>query len=528
MMLLAQATQEVRSESWIWVVLGGLAVAIALTSFVALGLRQAAVGEATPLRSLARAHAKLLFTGGAIILATIVFAVASMAPDVVSRTAARGPEAAVPSASAGPSSGPRATDASGAPIAGPVTGPAAGPSSGGGAPLVPVKEVFLFKTKDDKRGITDDAIEICGHAPLLLGPTLNTEVEDLLVFWRQLNDRGGIHGRKINITLEDDRYESSGGIPAAERCREKNPFFISGAIGADVTAPVKVWAEQNRELYIYGFSVYKGSEDLKYSYTATITAEDISRVLARVGVQRFPSLRQKIGLVWRNSSNVEPAAIEFRKEVARRGGKIVADIPVLKSQGNYAQEIIELKQRGAEVVYIGDDALSQINMMKQAKQQNYNPHWLIFSFNLQTQTLGDDALDPPLIGANLAPAYQYRNYGGTFAPYAAEMKEFEAAYAKYSPDTDLAGPAGDVAFGTWIGAKALAALIEACGRDCTRNRFAGIFEAGYKAKLSAALCEIDFTKDRHHGGYAANIMEAYRLPNGEAGWRNIERCATAR
>lgn len=522
-------TEEIRSGSWLLVVAGGVALGLAFIAVVALGVRNAIADEPISLRSLLRRHAHLVGSGLVIILATVVFAVSAMAPDTVITAGSRRPTTTVPLDDLA------TVDETGAPAAegtapGQVGAPGgvARPGAAVAGPTVPIKEVFLFQGQDNTRGITDDAIKICGHAPLLLGPTLNTEVEDLLVFWRKLNDEGGIHGRRVEISLEDDRYESQGGIPAAERCKEKNPFFISGAIGADVTAPVKVWAEQNRELYIYGFSVYKGSEKLKYSYTATITAEDISRVLARIGVSRFPDKKQKIGLLWRNSSNVEPAAVEFRNEVRRRGGKIVADIPVLKSQGNYAQEIIELQQAGAEVVYIGDDALSQINIMKQAKQQRYSPNWLIFSFNLQTQTLGDDALEPPLIGANLSPAYEYGQYGGTYASYAAEMKEFEAAYARYSPDTDLSGPAGDVAFGTWLGAKASAALLQACGRDCTRNKLAGIFEAGYKARLSDALCEIDFSKDAHHGGYAANIMEAYRTPSGRAGWRNIERCATAR
>jgi ABC-type branched-subunit amino acid transport system substrate-binding protein len=302
---------------------------------------------------------------------------------------------------------------------------------------------------------------------------------------------------------------------------------VFGAIGSDVISPVRVWAEQNRELYIYGFSVRKGSENLRYSYTATIGSEDISRVLADTALSRFPSKKQKIGLVWRNSSNVEPAAIAFRQRIKQAGGKIVADIPVQQSQGNYSQEVIELQQRGAEVVYIGDDALSQINMMKQAKTQNYNPNWLVFSFNLQTQTLQSDSLTPPLTGANLAPAYACHNTSGTYAPYAADIKEFEAAYAKYSPNTDLCGPAGDVAFGTWLGFKAMAGLLDVCGANCTRNTLAGIFEAGYKVDPGGAGCPVDFSRDTHHGGYGVNLMEAYRLPNGDYGWKNIKRCVTA-
>ena len=134
-------------------------------------------------------------------------------------------------------------------------------------------------------------------------------------------------------------------------------------------------------------------------------------------------------------------------------------------------------------------------------------------------------MNPPLRGANLSPAYDCRQYGGSYASYAAEIKVFEEAYAKYSPNTDLCGITGDIAWQGWVGFKAFAGLFEACGRDCTRNRFAGIMEGGYKATLGAA-CEIDFSRDAHHGGNATDLMEAYNGPNGAA-YRNSQRCVKA-
>ncbi|MGH9274280.1 MAG: ABC transporter substrate-binding protein, partial [Acidimicrobiales bacterium] len=392
-------------------------------------------------------------------------------------------------------------------------------------PLAPVVDVRLFEPDQDRIGITADTIRICGHAPLSLGAVLNTKVEDLLVYWRYRNDLGGIHGRRVDISLEDDQYSASGGVPAAQRCAERDPFFLFGSVGSDVTPPVREWAEQHKMLYLYGFSARAGSEGLRYSYTATISQEDLSRVLADIATNKFPG--QKIGLLWRNSSNVQPGHDAFRRQAQAHGGQIVADLPVQQSQGNYNQEIIELQQSGAEVVVILDDALAQTNVMLQGASQGYRPHWVVFAFNLQTDTLGDDALDPPLTGTNVAPAYTAGEYGGPFASYAAELRNFEAAYAKYSPDTDLSGAVGDIAWQTWIGFSSLASLIEACGPDCSRNRFAGMLEAGYHGQASAA-CPLDFRGDGHHGGLHADLFETYRRADGSVAWRTYQRCVTGR
>ncbi|MEY2475343.1 MAG: hypothetical protein QOG87_658, partial [Actinomycetota bacterium] len=158
--------------------------------------------------------------------------------------------------------------------------------------------------------------------------------------------------------------------------------------------------------------------------------------------------------------------------------------------------------------------------------QQYNPNWLLFTFNIQNQTLGNDALNPPLTGANLSPAYECHTFDGPYASYAEEIRTFEAAYAKYSPNTDLCGIAGDIAWGGWIGFKGMAALFEACGPNCTRNRYAGVMESGYKATIGAA-CEVDFSRTGHHGVWAADVMEAYAGPRGRPAFRNTQRCAKA-
>jgi len=367
---------------------------------------------------------------------------------------------------------------------------------------------------------------VCGHAPLIYGQLLNTKKEDLLVFWNWLNDHGGLYGRKFAVDLQDDQYSSTGGVPAAQACREGNPFMIFGALGSDVIPPVRRWAEENKELYLYGFTVAKGSEHDKYTYSATISQEELSAMLGDVAATRFPDKKNKVGVVWRNSDNFQPGRDAFKKAVVARGGKIVADLGVRENQGTYTNEILALQQAGAQVVFVLEAADVQLSFIKQAKTQQYSPQWEVFSFNIQTQTLGQDAMKPPMIGSNLAPAYECHKYDGPYASYAAEIKTFEEAYAKYSPNTDLCGVAGDVAWGGWVGVKAIAALFQECGPDCTRHRFAGIMESGLKGAIGAS-CTLDFTADRHHGGHLIDLMQTYNVSGSRVGWQNIQRCVGA-
>jgi ABC-type branched-subunit amino acid transport system substrate-binding protein len=537
-LVLAQAqTVETRSRAWVWLVAAGLLVAVVLVGFIARALVRSLPDDVrTPVTRAVRQNGTPLGIGVALLITALVFGLWSAGLPVIQRAGKANTNV---QAAAGASTD-NTTSVAGDTAAGDSTsggGPAASgaartntpttirPGLSLGAPSnLAIKEPNLFTGANNTRGITDTTIKVCGHAALSLGAVLNTKPEDLLVFWRYLNDKGGIYGRKFDVSLEDDQYSAEGGVPAAQKCAERKPFMIFGALGSDVLPPVRLWAEQNKELYLYGFTIKKGSENLRYSYSTVISTEDLVLVMADQTVRTFAG--KKVGVMWRNSNNIQPARDAYKKYVAAHGIQVVADLPVQKSQGSYSSEILTLQQKGAEVVIILDDAVSQLNVIKQAKTQQYSPYWLVFPFNIQTQTLGNDALKPPIRGPNLAPAYECHSFDGPYASYADDIREFEAAYAKYSPNTDLCGIAGDIAWGGWNGFKAMAALFEACGPNCTRNRFAGVMESGYKAKVGAA-CPLDFSGDKHHGGYYADLLEAYMGPRNRAALRNSERCVRA-
>ncbi len=423
-LLLFAQTVETRSRAWVWVVGIGLVLAALLIAAVVRAALKALPDDVrSPVLAAVRQNAPPLGVGVVLLIGAIVFALYSAGLPVITSS----DRATVAASDIPADDNPVVGDESGATsdttlppgAAGSIVnrGTAARTATtrgiSVGAPSLAIRDANLFSGANNTRGITNDTIKVCGHAPLSLGAVLNTKPEDLLVFWRWLNDKGGLFGRKFDITLEDDQYTAEGGVPAAQACAERNPFMIFGAIGSDVIPPVRIWAEQNKELYLHGFTLKKGSEKLRYSYSATISQEDTALVIADLTVKQFAG--KKVGLLWRNTNNVQPGRDAYKNYVTKHGSKIVADLPVQKNQGSYTQEIITLQQAGAEVVFILDDAVSQLNVVKQGKTQQYSPQWLLFTFNIQTQTLGNDALRPPLRGANLAPAYECHTFDGPYA-----------------------------------------------------------------------------------------------------------------
>ncbi|MCW2707978.1 MAG: branched-chain amino acid transporter substrate-binding protein, partial [Frankiales bacterium] len=406
------------------------------------------------------------------------------------------------------------------------TGTAPGGTAGSGTtgqPLVDSSSVHLFTPREDRIGITPTAITMCAHAALTYAAAFHTNPSDLNVFWTAVNtEKGGIFGRKVAMTYEDDGYDPQKAVTAAKTCVAKHPFLMLGGIGFDQIPTVRNYAESVHQLYIYNSATVKGSAGLKYSFTPLPTVEKLGEGFAKLAAQKYKG--RKIGILERDSSNWKPGVDAFKVAAKQYGLKIVDEEKAAASAGNYTAQIAGLKNAGADVVWIWLNALETTEVIKQMRAQVYKPNVMVFPFNLTSQTLKSDAMDPVMDGIAMYPAFSKGDYSGTFASYADDMKEFEAQYARYDPGADISGVAGDLLFLNWVGQKALYRQMLACGKDCTRNRFVELMQSNAVKPISSA-CPVDFVHgDRHHGGNYVTVMQTYTSPSGAVNWRETKKC----
>jgi len=426
-----------------------------------------------------------------------------------------------------------AVDAQGDPIGtGPATTTRAGgaatkpgqpaPTVPGGAPR-PVTRSTLFNANEDTIGLTKNSIALCAHAALSFGAAFDTSEADLDVYWDSVNEKGGVFGRRVDVTYVDDNYNADKAVTAAGECKSKNPFYLLGGIGFDQIPAVRTWAEANRMLYLHHTATAKGTENQRFSFASLPTTEKMGEMFGELVAARYRD--KKIGILRRNSPNWDPGAEAFEAMAKKYGVDIVASRTVAINQGNYTQELRDIERAGATVVFGWDNALAATQIVKQAKAQQYNPTWLLFPFNVTSQALGDDALNPKMVGVAMYTAYSHKFYGGSFAAYASDMKEFEAQYAEHRPGAKLDSLGGDLLFLNWTAQKAQHALLQQCGADCTRNKLIDTMNS-YKARPFPATCEIDFTRPGfpRRAGFAVNVMETFRAPNGKVNWRNTDTC----
>ena len=381
----------------------------------------------------------------------------------------------------------------------------------------------LFTAAEDKIGITPTAIRMCSHAALTYGPAFNTTEKDFNVFWTAINsEMGGIFGRKVDVTYENDDYKAETALTAARACNAKGIFMLLGGIGFDQIPAVRNYAEENHVFYMHHTATIRGTQGQKYSFSELPTVERTGEAFAQLAISKYKG--KKVGIIKRDGLNWEPGVVAFKALAKKAGLNIVAEKGVAANKSNYTDEILAMKNAGAEVVWAWENALISTQIIAQAKRQAYSPNWLMFPFNLTSQTLDEDALSPKLDGVAMFTPYSRGDYGNGFQAYADDVKLFEAQYKKYKPDADLSGVGGDLLFLNWQAQKALYQQLLDCGKDCTRNRFVDVL-LNYNKRPSSSSCTIDFTTgDRRHGAQELVFSETYKSPSGKVNWRPSRLC----
>jgi hypothetical protein len=299
--------------------------------------------------------------------------------------------------------------------------------------------------------------------------------------------------------------------------------MLIGGIGFDQIPAVRNYVETRHLLYLHHTATVNGSQGKRYSFSLLPTVERVGEGFAQLAVQRYAG--KKIGILKRDSVNWEPGVVAFKRQARVFGLRIVAEEKAANNAGNYSSQIQNLKNAGAEVVFIWLNALETVQVVRQMKGLAYAPNLMVFPFNLTTQTLMNDALSPQLTGVAMYPAYSYRDYTGPFAAYADDMKQFEAQYARYRPNVDLSGVSGDLLFLNWTGQKALHQLFARCGADCTRNRFVDVLKT-YQGRPISSACPLAM-RGGNHGSQYVTFMEAYTAPSGtprKVNLRETEQC----
>lgn len=212
----------------------------------------------------------------------------------------------------------------------------------------------------------------------------------------EINEQGGIHGRKLKLAVEDSAYDPKKAVLAAQKLvNQDKVFLIAGHIGtAQNMAAMPVQFEKN----IINFmpitaarEMYEPLHKLKYSFAATYY-DQIRTALPKLVKEKNA---KKVCTLYQDDDfglEVQRGAAAGLKAV---GMQVAEKTTYKRGATDFSSQVAKLKSTGCDVVVLGTIIRETIGAIAEARKTGYNPTFLgsSASYTDLIHKLGGKAVD---------------------------------------------------------------------------------------------------------------------------------------
>jgi ABC-type branched-subunit amino acid transport system substrate-binding protein len=350
-------------------------------------------------------------------------------------------------------------------------------------------------------GVSDNEI-LLGMSAALTGPSQDLGQGmrmGMRACFEEVNARGGIYGRRLNLVALDDGYEP-------ERCREamrqlvedRKVFAIIGNVGTPTAKVGAPYAVEKKKIF---FGAYTGASLLRkeppdryvFNYRASYIEEGVAMVKylvtkRKVGPDEIAVFAQEDaygdagfeGIVKGCQSYGVPASKILRVGYKRNTDAVEGAV----------EEVLRNKDKIKAIVLV-PVAKSAAKFIRLVREQDFDPIFINISF-VNSDALRDEFRKQGLKYADGVMITQVV----PFPPHAAGFTEYGPSMAKYFPDQQLSF----ISLEGYIAARLFVAALEKAGRNLTTERLVEALESIQDLDLQIGS-RLSFGPTNHQGSH---------------------------
>jgi branched-chain amino acid transport system substrate-binding protein len=231
----------------------------------------------------------------------------------------------------------------------------------------------------DTQGVTKTEIVI-GSIQDLSGPLAGYGKQarlGMMLRIDELNEQGGLNGRKIKLLVEDSGYDPKRAVLAAQKLVNQDKIFLmAGHLGtAQNNAAMPVQFEKNVINFMpitAAREMYEPFHKLKYSFAATY----------------YDQIRTSLPKMVKDKGAKKVCAIyqddEFGLEVVRGaeagmksiGGELAEKTSYKRGATDFSSQVAKMKAAGCDLVAMGTIIRETIGTIAEARKTGFNPIFL--------------------------------------------------------------------------------------------------------------------------------------------------------
>ena len=349
--------------------------------------------------------------------------------------------------------------------------------------------------KKSVRGVTDTEI-VLGSFIDQSGPSANAGVPRAKVldaFWKYINDKGGINGRKIKWIAEDDQSNPQKAVVAVKKMVEQDKIFaIISSMGSPSNAAVKDYMIQNSlsNLFPYDQTNTLFDRPIPGFYHFMPTYEVEGAIAARWAIET--QKKQRIAIFYISSQFGKDGLAGVKEAVAKLNGQVVAEVPFNVNEPDFSSHAIKLKNSNADIIIAVGPPGQFATAFKETRKLGFKADWL--------NIMGVNKQKADLIGPDFEGTYgldmRIPDLKDTSNPEVKEFRDFMAKYAPSQPDSELQWQAWDVGMHT-------VELLTRAGKDLTLQ---SIDTAAYTFK-DWGRWKVTWTPTQHLGNQVLSVTQ---------------------
>ncbi|MGV9992852.1 ABC transporter substrate-binding protein [Streptomyces sp. NPDC003374] len=202
-------------------------------------------------------------------------------------------------------------------------------------------------------GVTGTTIKLGGIYPLS-GPAsaYGTISQGVSAYFHHVNDKGGIHGRKVEFVVRDDGYQPPKAVEEARRLVEQEKVFaVFQTLGTPSTAAVRDYLNKRQvpqPFVATGASVW-GTDD-QHPWTIGWQPNYVAEARVYAKYLRDARPRARVAVLYQNDDFGKDLLGGFRKAVAGSGVEVVATQSYEVTDPSVSAQMTSLARSRADVL----------------------------------------------------------------------------------------------------------------------------------------------------------------------------------
>src|SRR5438876_2844286 len=303
------------------------------------------------------------------------------------------------------------------------------------------------------------------------------------VFFKSINDKGGINGYKVKFIEKDSQYNPQVQVTQYSQIRNQ-VLMVADSLGTPTTFAIKDQAAADhilisaatlssalaREKYLILVGTpYRLQVENAFDYTVN-----------KLGIQNPAT-----GIIYQNDDYGQDGLTGYKEAIAAYHLHDVGQATYAATDTDFTAQVSQMKAAGAKYVFITATPIPTAKIIGTAHALGYDPQWILQSPAFATKLLAVPGLAPLLSKAWLVS--QGATWGDASVP---GMKEMLDAVTKYAPDQK---PDGFFEFGYTESKVTYAILKKAADNgDLTRDGLLTAFESLKNVDLGGLLPNLNY------------------------------------